>query len=397
MIQIQSSNTISTKFLDKELGGISLYFHIPFCEQKCFYCDFYSKSTVNGIDLFIDNLIKEIELFVKALSLPTKINVKTIFFGGGTPSIISPSQWKRLTEVIHKKFDLSQLKEWTIESNPESFTEDKATTWLESGVNRVSFGVQSLDDEVLKKSGRVHTAKRVYEVVESGLLQRFRSVNFDIIYGLPNQTIDNVTSTIEKLMSFNIADHISAYELTIAPNTPFAKYTREKFPQDEEISLFEKEVKELLIANEFFPYEVSNFAKIGRESIHNSNYWNQKIYFGFGPSAHSFDGINRYSNVISLEKYNELISNNTLPIDSFETLSKNECAEEFLFLGLRTINGISIQKYRDYFGEDLLQGERKAVIENLVKSGKATIGDTTFSLTYDGLSLADGVALKLLP
>ncbi len=374
---------------------LSLYLHIPFCARKCGYCDFYSKSSTSDVELFINGLEKEIELYQSRYPNLKSRPINTIFIGGGTPSILSVSQWKKVADLIHNGFDLTDCFEWTIEVNPESFTTEKAEAWLQSGVTRLSMGVQSLDPIVLKEAERIHTAETVRSVLSNPILEKFDSISCDCIYGLPSQTLESLESTLDELLSFPILQHISAYELTIAESTPFAFLPDDSFPDDEFLADYEDIVLEKLESAGFERYEVSNYAKNGKVCSHNNAYWSMKPYFGLGPSAHSFDGVHRFSNVASLNEYINLLGKETLPLDNCEALSTEMITEEYLFLALRTSNGISISDFEMKFGISLLSGSIGEKVESLVESGVLLRDETRIYLSTRGLNIADGVALKL--
>ncbi len=375
--------------------SFSLYIHVPFCAHKCGYCDFYSKATRSGTERFLDAIELEIDLYLKNVpELATK-TIKSIFVGGGTPSILTESEWSRLASKVTNSFTLESNCEWTIEVNPESFSESKARAWLSSGVNRLSFGVQSLNDEILKKAGRIHSAKRVIDVLSNPILEQFSRISCDTIYGLPGQKLEDVRETLKTLLTFPQVTHISAYELTIAEDTPFAQIPTEMFPDDEILADYEEVVLETLSEAGFIRYEVSNYARLGHECVHNQIYWNMSPYLGIGPSAHSFDGLQRFGDVDSLEIYCDKISTGNLPWGFTESLSAEMYRSEFLFLALRTSNGIAISDYERLFGESIYSGIKKGIIEELQIQNCAQIENGRFFLTQKGLNLADGVALKL--
>lgn len=374
---------------------LSLYIHVPFCAQKCGYCDFYSKSSGAQIGEFLESLALEFSLYIQNYPHLSQKTVSTIFVGGGTPSILTPLQWRVLAQLIHDNFTLAPDYEWTIECNPESFSTIKADTWIATGVNRLSMGVQSLDNSVLKRAGRIHSAETVLELLKSSDLQRFKSVNCDIIYGLPGQSLKDVEETLKSLLSFPVLKHISAYELTIAENTPFAAFDSESFPDDESLADYEELVLSLLSGAGFERYEVSNYAKPGFECRHNGNYWSMRPYLGFGPSAHSYDGQYRFANIGSLTEYSALLKSGRLPLTGCEELSLEMERDEYLFLGLRTAEGISVKRYEELYEEPLYAGHRGAVLQKMEQEGKIVRDGDQLHLSPEGLNLADGVALQL--
>lgn len=381
--------------LFNEGDSLSLYIHVPFCAQKCGYCDFYSKASGLRVKEFLESLEREFSLYRKNYPHLSKKRVTTIFVGGGTPSILTPVQWSFLAQLIHDNFTLAPQYEWTVECNPESFNKSRVDAWISSGVNRLSMGVQSLDNEVLKRADRIHTAETVLEILESPELEKFESVNCDVIYGLPGQTLQDVENTLTTLLSFPILKHISAYELTIADNTPFAELESDSFPDDDFLADYEELVLSILTRSGFNRYEVSNYAKPGHECRHNLNYWKMNPYLGFGPSAHSFDGEYRFSDVGSLSEYTRRLKDNELPFSSCEEISPEMFRDEYLFLGLRTAEGISITRYEELYKKPLYSEKRLQILRKMEQQGTVIRNGDQLHLSAKGLNLADGVALQL--
>ena len=367
---------------------LSLYFHIPFCRQKCNYCDFYSITDIENTDKFINTLKKE------AILRKTEEEIDTVFFGGGTPSVLNEKQFCEIADFIKQNFNLSSNCEWTIEANPESFTRKKARIWLKNGVNRLSIGIQSLNDEELKICGRIHNGKQAMSVLSNDILQEFYSINVDLIYGLPRQNEKSFSQTLKTVLEISDVKHVSLYELTIAENSVFGKNTY-GFPNEETIEKIVENSRTLLNENDFERYEVSNFAKKNHRCRHNENYWNRKKYLGFGPSAHSFDGENkRFSNIGDLKKYEEELSKNSYPFQFCEELSFEQKKLEFLMLKLRTSDGFSLSEFHEKFNLDFF-AENKEYIRDLVENGYMFVENGTCKLTDKGLDIADGIAAKL--
>jgi oxygen-independent coproporphyrinogen-3 oxidase len=369
----------------------SLYFHIPFCKKKCGYCDFYSITNENLTNKFIDALKKEI------LLRKSDAQVGTIFFGGGTPSILTPNQLSEIADFIRQNFNLSPDCEWTMEVNPESFTDKKAEVYLKNGINRLSIGIQSLNDGELKICGRIHDGKRATQVLRSAILQEFNSVNVDLIYGLPQQDEKSFLQTLETILKIRAVKHVSLYELTINKSAAFGKnYGDYDFPSAEIVEKTVKSSRDYLKENGFERYEVSNFAKEGHRCRHNENYWNCGKYLGFGPSAHSFDGENkRGANIADVEKYCEKLNKNELASDFSETLSLEQKKTEFLMLRLRTSGGFALSEFSAKFGCDFLS-ENKKYVDNLIENAYMFIENGFCKLTDKGLDIADGIAVRLL-
>jgi len=359
---------------------ISLYFHIPFCKKKCSYCDFYSVSDESAIENYLNFLKKEI------ISRRTDEEVDTIFFGGGTPSVLNEKSFIEISDTIKQNFNLSKNCEWTIECNPESFSDEKAKTWLECGVNRLSIGIQSLNDNELKICERLHDKKQAIEVLQNHILNKFSSVNVDLIYGLPEQTESSFAETLKTICEMPVIKHISLYELTIAENSAFGKKTENyNFYDEDEIEKITENSRIFMQKNGFERYEVSNFAKIGFRCRHNENYWAGKKYLGFGAAAHSFDGEMRSANSADL-KYH---------LEFSEKLTIEQKKIEYLMLRLRSADGFELSDFRKNFGYEFENSDNKKYIEELQKNNLMIIENGICKLTNHGLDFADGIAGKL--
>lgn len=372
---------------------ISLYFHIPFCKKKCNYCDFYSISDESLIENYFDFLKKEITL--RKNEYKNK-QIDTIFFGGGTPSVLSTKSFQKISDSIKQNFELSENFEWTIECNPESFSEEKAETWLNCGVNRLSFGIQSLNNNELKICERLHNSEQAIAVLQNPVLRKFASINADLIYGLPEQTVESFSETLKTICENPVVKHISLYELTIAENSFFDKnYEKYNFPSEDEIEKITEYSRKFLQQKNFERYEVSNFAKSNNRCRHNENYWTGKKYLGFGAAAHSFDGKNRFANFSDLKKYCEYLKNEKLPIDFCEKLTIEQKKIEYLMLRLRFVDGFSLDDFRKNFDCEFENSENKKYIEELQKNELMQIENRICKLTEHGLDFADGIAAKL--
>ncbi|MFQ3675162.1 MAG: radical SAM family heme chaperone HemW [Endomicrobiia bacterium] len=330
---------------------IALYIHIPFCKKKCNYCDFYSiEKKESLIDLYLQTLEKEIKNFDR------NISVKTLYFGGGTPSILNKDQIKTLFLIIKNNFDLSTIEEITFEANPESFSEEKLellqsfTQDIKKDVLRLSIGVQSFNDEILNSAGRIHTKKDVYKILE--MLKRYKINNFniDLIFGFNEQTLDDIKNDLYETIQFSPA-HISCYALTVEENTLLFKnkYMPDFDLQAEMYDL----IVEKLSENGYNRYEISNFSNPNFECKHNLNYWNYGEYLGFGCSAVSFIENKRIKNVSNVEEY--IIGKYFYET---EVLSMEQQIKERIMLGLRTVNGIKID-------EEYISKYEKAIQQNL--------------------------------
>jgi oxygen-independent coproporphyrinogen-3 oxidase len=325
---------------------------------------------------YVDFLKKEI------ISRRTDEQIDTIFFGGGTPSILSENLFQEIADFIKQNFNLSKNCEWTIECNPESFTFEKAKTWLNCGVNRLSFGIQSLNDNELKICERLHNRKKAIEVLKNPILTEFLSINTDLIYGLPGQSEKSFAETLKIICEIPVVKHISLYELTIVENSFFDKnYEKYNFPSENEIEKITEFSRNFLQKNGFERYEVSNFAKQGFRCRHNENYWTGKKYLGFGAAAHSFDGETRSANSADL-KYS---------LEFSEKLTNEQKRTEYLMLRLRFADGFLLSDFQEKFGNF----ENEEYIKELQKNGLMQIENGICKLTERGLDFADGIAAKL--
>lgn len=375
------------------MSMMGLYIHIPFCERKCIYCDFYSEVGRRDFDIYIDFLIKEIILYAEKYS---DSEVQTIYFGGGTPSLLDPLHYEKLLKTIRANFKIIKSPEITIEVNPGTVDQKKLGGYLDVGINRLSIGVQSFQDVDLDFLSRIHTADQGEKCIIDSYKTGFKNVSMDIMYGLPTQTIMSLEYTLKKALSYSL-QHISAYTLVIESRTPLAKSVRESRLQliSEEA---EAEMMEFLIEylkkNGYAHYEISNFALPGFECIHNKNYWNHSNYIGFGPSAHSFFENKRWWNVDTIFNYYNRLNNNLLPIEGSEVLDENKLINEIFMLGLRS-DGINFKQLQDKFGRNFLPMHIEKINE-LVKTGMAVFENYTLRLTTKGLLIADEICNQFI-
>ncbi|MBD3391331.1 MAG: radical SAM family heme chaperone HemW [Chitinivibrionales bacterium] len=378
------------------LNSISLYIHVPFCVRKCRYCDFYSVPYDGSLaDRFIEALGRERRRIFEKRDLGGA-NIHTIYCGGGTPSLLSPEQWRRFCELVVSPLNISPDLEWTVECNPDSFTGSKAGAWLESGVTRCSLGVQSLDDRTLRLLGRTHSSARVREVLSGPALESFASVGVDIIYGLPDQTIADLESTLDELLSMHKVSHLSAYQLTISRKTPFGRHeSRLRLPCEGIVSGMMDLICERAERHGFEQYEISNFARAGHACRHNQAYWSHTPYLGLGPSAHSYLPPARHANTGALDAYLSLVEQGKSPAAFSEHIGRASIASEMILLGLRTAAGINETAFANAAGDPFSSGDRKAVLENLVAEGYLAYAPPFWRPTSRGLRMADALARKL--
>ena len=371
---------------------IGIYVHIPFCKRKCFYCDFCSYANKTFLqERYVQALTKEITHRSKENN---DYKVDTIYIGGGTPSLIDSKFIKEILNAIKINYKVCDNAEITIEINPGTVDEKKIKSYKEAGINRASIGLQSCDDKILKEIGRIHTYQdfeNVYKMVnEVGI----NNINVDLMIGLPTQTTEDIENTLDRIIEKN-PNHISVYSLIIEPGTIMEKLIRENkliLPDDEMERKMYWLVKEKLEKNGYKQYEISNFAKEGFESKHNSNCWNQQEYLGFGIAAHSYIDNIRFSNISNLEKYIENIEENKFDNNSIiqEKQDSNSKMDEYMILGLRKIDGID---YNDFYLKFKMHCQEvyKNEIDKLAKDGLIIENKNGIKLSEKGLDFANVV------
>lgn len=368
-----------------------IYIHIPFCKQACFYCDFHFSTSLKKKEDMISALIKEIE--IRKIELGNTI-IETIYFGGGTPSVLSTKEIETIIAAVYKNFAVVENPEITLEANPDDLSEEKIMELSKSPINRLSIGIQSFFEKDLKLMNRAHNSDEAKKCL-SLATQYFDNISVDLIYGIPDCTNQEWQENIQTALSFGVP-HISSYALTVEPKTPLASFIKKgiiKNVDDEKAQeQFHILIDELEKAN-FVHYETSNFGKEAFFSKNNSSYWLGKSYLGIGPSAHSFDGTQRSWNVRNNSKYINSISENKLPIER-EILSKNDRYNEYIMTGLRTIWGVSFDKIKNEFGAqyiDYLEKESKKYIDQEL----LYLDNLVLKTTKKGKFLSDGIASDL--
>ncbi|WP_297713526.1 radical SAM family heme chaperone HemW [Clostridium sp.] len=365
---------------------ISLYIHIPFCKQRCFYCDF---PTFAGKERFreeyIDALIKEIK------EKCSDYLIKTIFIGGGTPSYLEENELEKLLMAVSKLNLLDKL-EYSMECNPGTVNENKLKIMKKYGINRISFGLQSCNDNLLKKIGRIHTFEEFLENYNLARKVGFDNINVDLMYGLPNLTIQDWKNTLENICELK-PEHISAYSLIIEEGTAFYKlYEKDKLelPSEDDERIMDKITKDILKANGYHQYEISNFALDGKECEHNKVYWSLDEYIGVGSASSSYMDGYRFTNTSNINDYIEKISNNvSVVIDKYENSIEDEM-EEFVFMGLRMVYGIDLLNFEKKFGVDI-NSIYKEIIEKNIKGGLLVVKENKMFLTAKGMELSNSV------
>ena len=366
----------------EELG---IYIHIPFCKQKCFYCDFCSFANKNEMqEKYVEAVINEIKNIIHK----EKYTVTTIYFGGGTPSILNPKYIKNILQEIESSFKILDDAEITIEINPGTVNEEKLKKYKEYGINRLSIGLQSANDKILKKIGRIHDYKQFEETFFYARKCGFKNINVDLMIGLPTQTIEDVKQTLEKIIQKN-PEHISVYSLIIEEGTIIEKLINEnklQLPDEETERIMYWTVVNELKENGYNQYEISNFSKKTYESKHNTNCWKQKQYIGLGTSAHSYLNKKRYSNTNNIEEYIKNIQENNISknITIHEEQTEESTMNEYMLLGLRMIQGININEFKQKFKIDPTI-KYKEILEKLQKENLIQITKTSIKLTTHGI------------
>ncbi|MCH5232397.1 MAG: radical SAM family heme chaperone HemW [Muribaculaceae bacterium] len=376
-------------------GG--LYIHIPFCHNKCLYCDFYSGGVrIADWENYVKCMLNELK--IKKNGIYSDIDPSTLYIGGGTPSLMPMDYLSKLIQGIEKMYGHKDWKEFTIEINPEDITEEKCKGWKNLGVNRVSVGIQSLDDKELKRIGRRHDAES--SIMALKLMRKyFSNVSVDVIYGLPTQTPASYLKTLEQLVALE-PQHISVYSLTVEPGTALHVLDQQgkiEIPDEEEWIKLNRIAPDFLRSKGYLRYEISNYSLPGYEGRHNSSYWEGTPYIGLGPGAHSFNGYNvRESNYPDLKRYMKLLQTD-VPTGYFqkEILNDEELREEMIMLSLRTSLGLDLLEFEKRFGiQKRNELDKKA--EKLIKQELLQLNGNNLIVTEKGQNLLDLINRSLI-
>ncbi len=374
------------------LNELGIYIHIPFCKQKCYYCDFVSYSNkCSEVKEYIESLKKEIEEFDFS-----NYKVTSIYIGGGTPSYIDSIYIVEILSELKEKLKCNLIEfkdiEITIEVNPGTVDTKKLNDYKKLGINRLSIGLQSTKNDILKKIGRIHTYQEFLEIYKLARETGFKNINIDLMIGIPGQKIGDLKNTLQDIIKLE-PEHISVYSLIIEENTPI-----EKMLENGEIKLPDEDlernmywyVKNTLELNGYNHYEISNFAKLGKESRHNLNCWNQEEYIGFGVAAHSYLNGIRFSNTINVEEYIQHIENNRKEenIQIEENQSLEDKKNEFMMLGFRKIQGVDIARFKEKFIDNPIFLYRE-ILNKLVEEGLIEVDLNHIKLTNKGIDLAN--------
>ena len=380
----------------KEIG---LYVHIPFCKRKCYYCDFISfADKENCYEKYINCLEKEITKYGTENKTMSKHNlepeyiIKTIYIGGGTPSVIDEIYIKRILDTIKNNFNIEQNAEITIEVNPGTANQKKLQTYKECGINRISIGLQSTNDEILKTIGRIHTYKDFLDTYNLARDLGFNNINVDLMINLPGQTMEDVKKSIRNIIALK-PEHISVYSLILEENTKLYEMVNSNeltLSSDETEREMYWYIKQKLEENKYIHYEISNFAKEGYESKHNLDCWKQKEYIGVGLGASSYMDKKRYSNTDDLQEYIFNIENNKTNLNLIleEVQSEELEMNEYIMLGLRKIDGINIKDFNEKFNQNIIS-KYERTFERLAHEDLIQIDDKRIKLTDKGIDLAN--------
>jgi oxygen-independent coproporphyrinogen-3 oxidase len=368
-----------------------IYIHIPFCKKACHYCNFhFSTSLQNAPELF-----KAIEKEIEIRSEEMNEEIKTIYFGGGTPSLIDNNSIANILEQLKKYFTINTNAEITLEANPDDISIEKAKSWKDLGINRFSLGIQSFEDNYLQWMNRAHSASQSFEAIEIIRETGFENFSIDLIYGTPGQTTEGWTKDLQTAIDLKIP-HLSCYALTVEEKTALhhliEKGEKENVNPEEQAERFELLMKLTSDAG-YCHYEISNFALPGYESKHNSSYWEGVPYLGIGPSAHSYDGIKRKWNIANNISYTKAILDNS-PLFEEEILSKNDRFNEYCMTALRRSKGIEKQKIISLGGMEGLSIINKMILP-YIESNKVIEDENSWKLTNEGRFFADGIAASL--
>lgn len=378
---------------EKAVSPLEIYIHIPFCVKKCAYCDFLSGScTDEKIERYVDALVQEIG--ASGVDKGTYV-VRTIFVGGGTPSILTPNQIEQIFKAIRTSFNVLEDAEITLEANPGTVTKEKLLAYKNVGINRLSFGLQSTNNKELQLLGRIHTYEDFLDNFQLARDYGFTNINVDLISAIPKQTVQSWEQTLKQVASLD-TEHISAYSLIVEEGTPFSKIYGEGCPREKELPSEEEErtiyyrTEEILKDYGYHRYEISNYAKRGKECRHNLGYWERKEYLGIGLGAASLFNRSRYKNTDNLDYYICNASEPERVQEGLEKLNVKSEMEEFMFLGLRKMEGVSEIEFESCFNRTLKECYGTQ-IENLISQGLLWKENGNLRLTKKGIDVSNYV------
>lgn len=376
----------------------ALYIHIPFCTNKCYYCDFNS-YVLQGqpVDLYLDALEAEMERTVLETA-PQQID--TVFVGGGTPTVLTPPQMRRFLAAVGRYFPLSPDVEFSMEANPGTTDLDKLLAMREGGVNRISFGVQSFNNSLLQRIGRIHNTDDVYRSIANARTAGFHNLSIDLMFGLPEQTVAHLIESVEAALQLGLP-HYSLYSLKVEERTLFhTLYERNELPlpsEDEEVEMYAA-IMERLKAEGFCHYEISNFALPGFESRHNSTYWRNEPYYGLGAGAHGYMNRSRHVNIKGVQPYIDAALQQLPRLEQFG-VNEQEAMEDFMMVGLRLLEGVTEERFAAQFPGATIAGKFGPILQKLAKAGLLAHdeGESRYRLSERGIMLGNEVFGAFLP
>ena len=369
-----------------------IYLHIPFCKQACYYCDFHFSTNLSTKRELVEAIARELTLQKDYVN---RERINTIYLGGGTPSMLDAEELELLFTTIHKNFSVNEAAEITLEANPDDLSLPRLRQLRSQGVNRLSIGIQSFDDKVLQFLNRAHNGQSAVTCVEEARDAGFQNISIDLIYAIPGQDDEAWKQNIVQAIRLS-PEHISSYSLTIEDKTVFGRWAatgKLKVTEDDIAATQLETLVTLLEAADFAQYEVSNFARPGFESRHNSSYWKQERYLGVGPSAHSYNESSRQYNISNNTAYVRSMQQNIIPF-TLESLTREDKINDFLLTTLRTQWGTDLKKLQELYQYDLLADHRQ-YIESLCEQKFALLRNDTLLLTKSGKLLADKIASDL--
>ncbi|WP_136524705.1 radical SAM family heme chaperone HemW [Geomonas ferrireducens] len=377
-----------------------LYVHFPFCLKKCLYCDFNSAAgSGEDAERYVEFLLREMEL--RYAALPEAVQAPTLYFGGGTPSLMAPEQVGRIIDRAARRFGLAGDAEVTLEANPGTITPERLAGYRAAGVNRLSLGIQSFDERLLQMLGRVHTRQQAISAFDEARRAGFDNLSIDLMHSLPGQTLEEWRAALCRAIEL-APEHISAYALSVEEGTPFERLYDEGalvLPGEEEAARMFEATSEMLKAAGYLHYEISNFARPGLFSRHNLSYWSRQSYLGFGSGAHSFwnpDGIGlRWSNAVDAASYREEVSASVLPERDRLELAPDEAVAESFFLGLRVLTGLGLAPLKASFDAELL-APRLAQVDELLRDGLLVAQGDTIRLADSSVIIANSIFSRFL-
>lgn len=386
----------SEKNIPIALGKLGVYVQVPFCQTKCTYCNFHTGVFSRSLYApYVDAVCREIR--ARSALRAARVDVDTVYIGGGTPSLLEPADLVRILVAI-REISGGAWEEVTLEADPETITREKAQAWRNAGVNRISMGVQSFEDNELRAAGRMHRSADVYRAVDFLREAGFDNISMDLIAGLPHQTQQSWDSSLEKLLALR-PEHISIYLLEVDEGSRLGKeilnggekYSAAEVPSDDAMADSYERACHLLAQHGYEHYEISNWALPGRESKHNLKYWRREPYLGFGAGAHSFDGAKRWSNMHDPAAYTAAMEQGRPPIDQEEAVTATQALNEEFFLGLRQLAGVNLARIEREYGTDI-----SPRISRLIDSGLLERDGDRIRLNADKLTISNEVFVELM-